>query len=306
MLERWWIYQRERFPILGHGILIAAFSFSALSYSTMLRGERQWPVLPAFLVAYVTCFLYFLQLRLADEFKDFEEDSKYRPYRPVPRGLVSLRELAVLWVLTGLVQLGLALWLFPPLVWFLLITWTYLALMTREFFVREWLKDRHILYMLSHMAIIPLVDLYATACDWRLAQTEPPAGLLWFLVVSYFDGMVIEIGRKIRGPNEEEHGVNTYSVVWGRRNAVLAWLGALALTAVWAAIAASQINFLGPMLVVLAVLLSGVTFVAVRFLRDPVAKRAKMIETAAGLWTIFMYLTLGAVPIVWRGWTSGG
>ena len=26
---RWWIYQRERFPLLGHGPLIAAFSFSA-------------------------------------------------------------------------------------------------------------------------------------------------------------------------------------------------------------------------------------------------------------------------------------
>ena len=99
MLKRWWVYQRERFPLLGHGPLIAAFSFSALSFSTMLRGERQWPSPAAFLVAFATCFLFFLQLRLADEFKDFEEDSRYRPYRPVPRGLVTLRELA--WVGVG-------------------------------------------------------------------------------------------------------------------------------------------------------------------------------------------------------------
>ena len=44
-----------------------------------------------------------LQLRLADEFKDFEEDSRYRPYRPVPRGLVSLRDLA--WVWAGCIAL---------------------------------------------------------------------------------------------------------------------------------------------------------------------------------------------------------
>ena len=41
-------------------------------------------------MAVVTSFLSFLQLRIADEFKDFDEDSRYRPYRPVPRGLVTL------------------------------------------------------------------------------------------------------------------------------------------------------------------------------------------------------------------------
>jgi 4-hydroxybenzoate polyprenyltransferase len=81
-------------------------------------------------------------LRLADEFKDFEEDARFRPYHPVPRGLVSLRELGWLWVLTGLAQAGLAVWLHPGLLGVLLITWTYLALMSREFFCRSWLKAR--------------------------------------------------------------------------------------------------------------------------------------------------------------------
>ena len=71
--------------------------------------------------------------------------------------------------------------------------------MREEFFVKRWLKARPILYMVSHMAIMPLVDLYATACDWApLGNARPPRGLLWFLVVSLFNGMVVEIGRKIR------------------------------------------------------------------------------------------------------------
>jgi hypothetical protein len=41
-----------------------------------------------------------------------------------------------------------------------------MAVMTKEFFVPEWLKKRPIVYMVSHMAIMPLIDLYATACDW--------------------------------------------------------------------------------------------------------------------------------------------
>ncbi|MEI8196373.1 MAG: hypothetical protein WCI73_10730, partial [Phycisphaerae bacterium] len=81
-MSRWWIYQRERFPIAGHGPLILAFSFSAVSYSRMLRGVPGLPALIPAAIAIVSCFLFFLQLRIADEFKDFTEDSQYRPYRP--------------------------------------------------------------------------------------------------------------------------------------------------------------------------------------------------------------------------------
>src|SRR6266536_6529596 len=147
-LARWWVYQRERFPLLGHGPLIAAFSFSAICFSALLRGQRELPPARTFLVAFGTAFLFFLQLRIADEFKDFDEDRRYRPYRPVPRGLVRLPELPGVFVLAALIQLGLALWLEPSLLLLLAPTWTYLALMSKEFFVAERLKKRPILYIL--------------------------------------------------------------------------------------------------------------------------------------------------------------
>src|SRR6266480_1250826 len=104
-LGRWWVYQRERFPVVAHGVLIAAFSSSAVSYSALLRGQR--PRMASIAVAFVTCFLFFLQLRIADEFKDFEEDSRWRPYRPVPRGLIRLEELGVVFGMAAAIQLGL-------------------------------------------------------------------------------------------------------------------------------------------------------------------------------------------------------
>jgi 4-hydroxybenzoate polyprenyltransferase len=306
MLDRWWIYQRERFPVLGHGLLIAAFSFSAVSFAALLRGADSYPDPVSVLVAFVTCFLFFLQLRIADEFKDFAEDSRYRPYRPVPRGLVSLRELAVLGVMCAIVQLGAGLWLAPGQVLLLLGAWAYFLLMTKEFFVAEWLKARPILYLLSHMAIMPIVDLYATACDWWPRGEGPPRGLWWFLAVSYFNGIVIELGRKIRAPQDEEEGVNTYTHLWGRRTATLVWLGAIAVTAGLAATAALQIDVLGPVgvLLVVLVLLAGV--VAWRFLARPVTARAKMVENFSGLWTVLMYLSLGALPLLGAWWSSGG
>ncbi len=294
--RRFWIYQRERFPLAAHGPLIACFSFCAVSYSAQLRGGL--PAWPAAAVAFFSCLCSFLHLRIADEFKDFEEDRRYRPYRPVPRGLVRLRELGWIWAATALAQLLLAIWLDARLVIVLLATWAYLALMTREFFARRWLKARPVIYMLSHMIIMPLVDFYATSCDWMPVHLGVPRGLFWFLAVSFFNGITLELGRKIRAPQDEETGVETYTFLWGRPRAVTAWCGALAVTAGLGVMAATQIQFVGPALAIYALLLAGALAVAIRFLRQPGTARAKAIETVSGIWTMVLYLTLGAIPLL--------
>jgi hypothetical protein len=301
-MNRWITYQRERFPLAAHGPLVAAFSASAVCYSTVVRGAPA-PSPGALAVAFVTSLLFFLQLRIADEFKDFEDDSKYRPYRAVPRGLVTLRELAWLGVGAAIVQLGLAIALKPSIVWILAVAWTYLALMTREFFVGGWLKRRPVLYMLSHMMILPLVDLYATACDWWVAEvTDPPLGLLWFLTVSYLNGMIVEIGRKTRVPADEEHGVETYSALWGTSGALRAWLFVVLLTALAAWRAAVEIGTQSWMMAVLVLLVSGCGLAAWRVLHTGTSGAGRLVETASGVWTVLMYLGLGAVPVLiaWR------
>jgi 4-hydroxybenzoate polyprenyltransferase len=319
--NRWWIYQRERFPIFAHGPLILAFSFSAVSFSWLLRTNAGWPGWRSALVAFATCFLFFLQLRLADEFKDFEEDSRFRPYRPVPRGLVTLRELAVLFVIAAVVQLVLALWLAPRMVLLLFVPWLYLAGMSKEFFAREWLKARPITYLWTHMLIMPLVDFYATGCDWLASGAAMPRGLFWFLAASFCNGVVIELGRKIRAPVDEEPGVQTYSTLWGRERAVAAWLGMLVLTAGCATLAAAKIHFTIPVVATLGTLLLIATLIAWNFitrsaergtrnpeplrtsrsaLRVPPAGAGKRIELLSGLWTLALYLSLGIAPLLWR------
>jgi 4-hydroxybenzoate polyprenyltransferase len=304
MLKRWWTYQRERFPVAGHGPLIAAFSLSAVSFSALLHGRTSLDPRGA-LVAFGTSFLFFLQLRIADEFKDFDEDARYRPYRPVPRGLVRLSELGVVGVLAALAQLGLALWLAPSMALLLAVVWAYFALMSKEFFAGEWLRAHPIIYLLSHMMIMPLVDFYATACDWWPAGNGPPHGLECFVAVSYCNGVVIEVGRKIRSPADEEAGVNTYSVLWGPRAAVAVWLGALLLTAVLAALAAWQIDFLVPVVILLGVCLLFAVSVALRFLRGQAPRQGKQVEVVSGVWTLLLYLSLGVIPLGWRWWHAG-
>ena len=59
------------------------------------------------------------------------------------------------------------------------------------------------------------------------------------------------------------------------------------------------------------IILSGVLLVAgggiaILFLREPSTRLSKAIEALSGVWTLFMYLNLGVVPLVWRWWASGG
>ena len=194
----------------------------------------------------------------------------------------------------------------PALVVWLVVVWTYLALMSKEFFVGDWLRVRPILYVASHMLIMPCIDLYVTACDWLGTSWQPPLGLGWFLAVSYCNGLVIEMGRKIRAPMDEEHGVKTYSAIWGPRRAVVVWLGCLVVTAGLAAMTACMVGFLVPATILLVALLGIAIWLAVRFLRRLDRGPAKAIEIFTGVWTLLMYLSLGAAPVAWRLLGGGG
>jgi len=289
---RWWTYQKERFPIFQHGLLVAAFSSSAVAFSAMLCGVA--PGWEAFIVAFITVFLFFLQLRIADEFKDAEEDAQYRPYRAVPRGLVSLRELGIVFVMAAAGQLALTLWLDSRLLILLLITWAYLALMSVEFFARDWLKARHITYLWTHMMIMPLVDLFATSCLWLPANVVPDKlGLTFFLIASFFNGIVIEIGRKLRQPEAEEEGVPTYSKLWGLKKASWVWASCVLVTATFALLAASHIQFIIPAFCILIPVLTWAVWTASQSSKT----KSKRFELVSGIWTLVLYLSLGLIPL---------
>lgn len=290
---RWWIYQKERFPVVAHGPLILVFSACAVSYSALLRGGD--PGWSAYAAAFGVCLLFFLQLRIADEFKDAEEDARWRPYRPVPRGLVKLRELGWVFVGAAILQLGISLALEPRLVVVLAIGWAYLALMSVEFFARDWLKARPVVYLLTHMGIMPLVDFFATACDWMPAGAVPE-GLGPFLAASFFNGIVIEVGRKLRQPEDEEEGVETYSALWGKSRALWVWHGCQGMTLVFAVIAAERIGFALPVAVGLGLMLVISMGMGRRYLRARL--KGKWMEAMAGVWTLVLYGMLGVVPMI--------
>jgi 4-hydroxybenzoate polyprenyltransferase len=300
---RWYIYQRERFPIVGNGALILAFATGAVCFSATLRATQQDTAahltVRSVVVAFVSAFLFFYLLRVADEHKDLEDDTQWRPYRPVPRGLVTLRELRWTAYTAIAIQATLAAWLEPRLLALLLLVWGYLWLMTNEFWMRNYLRHHPVTTLWTHMLIIPLIDLYATACDW---MTQPNGshvvrtGLVWFLVASFFNGIVVEIGRKIRAPHDEEPGVETYSALWGRHRAVLAWLGVMLTTTGCAVAAATHVGATAMVATTLGIILMVSLACGVRFMQSPLTGHGKRIEVLAGVWTLALYLTVGVIP----------
>ena len=296
MANRWWVYQRERFPLLLHGPLIAAMSGSAVSVSSRLRSPAELPAAGSLLVALVTTLLFFLQLRVADEFKDREADARCRPYRAVPRGLVNLRELGAVAAFGAVLQLGLALWLRPALALLLAAVWLYLGLMWKEFFVHRYLSAHPLAYLWSHLLILPLITLYAAACEWHAAGAPMPSGLAWLLVASVFNGLVVEIGRKIRAPEAEERGVDTYSALWGRRTATLAWWGGMLLAAAASLFVAHATGLAAVLAGAFGVVLAVAGATGWRFLDRPTPKRAGLFEPISGLCILVAFLGLGAGP----------
>lgn len=297
-LKRFYIYQNERFPILGHGLLIAAFTFSAVSYSRMCRGVEGfidwstygWGV-------FITVTLFFL-LRIADEFKDKEDDALYRKYLPVPRGLISLKELLIIAFVLLVAQVVVLSTVFPSLFILQLAALFYLLLMRIEFGVPRWLKARPILYMVSHMFILPLIDIFASGLDWVLNDVDAPKGLFFFFGVSYMNGVVMEIGRKLKTKEGEEEGVVSYTKLWGTKRAPIIWNVTLAINAALAISAGWHAGYGEITLAVLGSLFILFSIPCWMFLSDQTSVRAKMIEYASILWTLLMYLILGAVPMI--------
>ncbi len=307
LAARLWRYQSERFPLAGYAPLITVFTFASASYSRAARraagmagaeGFIPWPVFAAGAFTALTCFGL---LRVLDEHKDADTDRRFRPELPVPRGLVTLHELRLAAAAVSAIALAANLVVAPVMILPLVFFAVWATLMTREFFVREWLRAHLGAYLVTHMLIMPMIDAYTTGLDWWVAGRHAPSGLPWFLAATFANGVLIEIGRKLRAPADEREGVDTYTHAWGVRLAPAAWLLVLAAAVGCVTCAARATHLAAPSLAIAAPAAALLAIPAVRFLATRDARAAKQVETMSGLWGFVSYLTLGALPLLERG-----
>lgn len=298
-MQKWLIYQKERFPLIQYIPMMAMFGFCAVSYSMHLNNPQakisDASVLQ-YIVAMVTTLFWFMLLRIADEHKDAEEDRQYRSYLPVPRGLVTLRSLRVIGFVLIAIQIVLSVWIDWRLLGMLALVYGWLALMTWEFGVPKWLKKRPTLYLASHMVIMPFIDLYATSIEWLPRGGAFSFGILMYMISSFCDGTVVEVGRKLRAKENEEYGVDTYTHIWGHKRAMTVWMICITISLVTTVLAGFQVQIGVEIIAILSPLYVYAAFIAYRFARKPTPQNAKIFTLFPGIWMFLMYLLLGGLP----------
>lgn len=297
LLRRLWIYQAERFPLFKTATLLAAFSAASINVSAMLAG-RDLPGRATYVAAFVVLIIIFFQLRACDEVKDADDDRRYRPERPIPRGLVSQRLIVGLAValvpVAGIAASMLSTWMLLPLA----AVWGWLALMTAEFGVPDWLKARPMLYLVSHMLIMPIIDFLVTGFEWLMRDGAPPGGLWLFLALSFFNGCVLEIGRKLSAPENERPGVETYTAVLGVPRAASLWIACVTISMTLLAAVGLAVSAPRSIIAVGLIAYAASVLLALRFRALPSPRLQKAIDAAAGLWVFVCYMAAGFLPLL--------
>jgi hypothetical protein len=314
MLKRWRLYQREEFPIVRNGILAAIFSSAAVCYSLLSRQgltaqSLTAQTIGAAVIAFLVVFLFWLQLQIVNELRKPRGDRS----RPVvePR-LISLAELSMVGIGAAAIQFGLTLSLGSiALLLELIALWGYLGLISHNFFISGWLKTHPLIDRLLYVAGLPLVALYATSCDWSVAEVAPPLGIIWFLLVSLLAALAIQLGQTVRFTYQVslqrlnspvERGKPTFLSnagipQLGLKRTVMLWLCLLWLLTLAALLAAVEIRFLGAIALISLLLLTAAVIVAWRFLLRPNNAWVGWFERLTVFWSGLVYLALGIVPL---------
>ena len=304
-LIKWNTYQKERFPVLIYGLYIfcivfAVFCFSSymvpIAAETFLEETNANTLLPVkfeyeyfkLIPMFIFAFLQFLMVRIVDEFKDFEEDSKYRPYRPVPRGLVTLKELKILFKVCVLIQFSISLAYNPDGLILLMGFWIFFALFCQDFFIKKFL-DKHILItVLIDELLVAFLALYLSSFVGYVNIK-----FLWpILLMTYIVSWIVEIARKVRCKEDEEEGVKTYTSVIGigKTTTLLIVLETILMLL--------QLYILGtaylPGIIALYVLTNIINLL---FIKNKDKKSAKKVELFANIFIVIVYLSMGLLIV---------
>lgn len=216
MIKRLGIYLNEMFPVTSFvGTLLTGISIQ-LVYMRLygIPAHFHYQILFSAIVLMSVTLL----IRVMDEFKDYPDDLKNYPNRPLPSGRVLRSDLKVLG--------GICLAIVPilsltsiPLFLFSLVVLSYTFLMLKWFFIEEKMRKSLILALISHHPIVFFNFAYLIV---GLNETFP--GLNWHGAWYVFPiGLIFtnwEISRKIRMP-EQETAYVTYSQIFGPRKAIL-------------------------------------------------------------------------------------
>lgn len=237
MLQRWGIYILEMYQPLTR-LIFASLSTASIGiylwfhfHSPALFDSRLWGQ------GIVSMMLILLYYRICDEFKDRDTDAQFFPERPLPSGRVKYSDLTILKHSASVAGLAINL-IWPTALLTYLLAFGYAWLMGRWFFWPP-MADKRLIAFVTHSPIAFWGYLYLYQLFGNASAPESLPIAWGFLLWIAWPGMIWELARKTRAPENEQAGYQTYSVILGAR-------GAAALTLVFVALQAALSVFVWP------------------------------------------------------------
>jgi len=247
---------------------------------------------------------YFLVLRVFDEHKDYELDCMNHPQRVLQRGLVTLKHLKVMAIVSIVIQVIFSLILDIDshsvlLAWAIAFVWT--CLMGKEFFCGEWLERKLTLYALSHMLVTPMIM-------WWLTQMSQPGVeinriLIVLMVLSFVGGLTAEIVRKTRGPEEERETVDSYSKIFGTTGSAFVVMFLITVTCAIQAFICYEVmesSFTGGYIAITLGYVAGI-WSLLKFVKSPSLRGREKNESFVALAILVGYFTIIGAVVSERG-----
>ena len=219
--QNWWQFTKERFEPASHLTMIVVFIFAHILVVNATESIFATSLNDIAMLIGVVAFYY--KLRLYDEVKDYELDVVINKTRPLPRGLLTHKDMY-----TGMCAcIAIELITFGSMGLNSLISMSvailYSLLMYKEFFIREKIRPYLTTYALSHTIVTSILSfaIFSFLTQESLLKLMTNSTLVSFAMANWLLFNIFEFGRKTFASSEERVNVDTYSSLFGRTGAVV-------------------------------------------------------------------------------------
>lgn len=286
-------YVHERFPQYVYLPLVGAVAWAAVALFATFRGGPA-PSQDEVLIAMMSGYAAFFHLQAVDDIRDLAAKGPLRRDLPVGGGGLTVQGLVLVCMSYVAVQVLVVSWVSLLLLLPLAFVWMWTVLRAAGYFIGPWLRLQPLPALAAKASAVPIVVLWLTAFDWLPAGTAPRLEITWLVVLAFFTGIVLEIGRTRPTAGTLSAPALRYAEAWGPGNAGLAWLMAMILMAISATVIAMAIGNALPMLVLGIVLVALSVVVANRFRSQPNASSARVVWFSSWIGVTITFAVLAA------------
>jgi 4-hydroxybenzoate polyprenyltransferase len=222
LLKRFSEFQDERLQL---GILIFTTTSVVLSSAavSLPPSESIYNFSTEIIISIITLLLFMFHIRVLDEHKDYDFDSKYHKNRPIQRGLITLKELLIIDIIGLTIILVLNIFMQSKALIFLLVALGYTIIAGKEFFIKNWLKKRFFLYNFLNMLQLLFLQFYLYSLINPNFSFRNMILFIHFIFVLFNVG-ILEFARKLKSKSEETAANDTYSSRLGIKKAAIIYI----------------------------------------------------------------------------------